>query len=194
MTNYLHDEKNNRIEGMSKEEIYALLADAIEQGELPVAQNTAFVTMFKSIVDGKAYKMAFCTQAQYNALKAAGELVVDALYIVTDDTTYSDLIEYIATLEDQIKTTDEKTNKALDIAVDFENNQVEITQLGLYLIELELELAEGTRYNGLLSINSLDATIITLVMAGLFIRYSSGVATPSNTSYKIKKAHLITRY
>ena len=53
MTHYIHDEKNNRIEGMSKEEIYALLAAAIQEGQLPsVDEDTAFVTMIKSIVDG----------------------------------------------------------------------------------------------------------------------------------------------
>lgn len=92
MAHYVHDEKNNRIEALSKEEIYALLAEAIQEGELPsVDEDTAFVTMFKSIVDGKTYKMAFCTQAQYNQLEAQGLLVADAYYIITDDETYDDL-------------------------------------------------------------------------------------------------------
>lgn len=96
MTHYIHDEKNNRIEGMSKEEIYALLAEAIQTGQLPsVDEDTAFVTMFKSIVDGKTYKMAFCTQAQYNQLEAQGLLVADAYYIITDDETYDELVAII---------------------------------------------------------------------------------------------------
>lgn len=96
MTHYIHDEKNNRIEGLSKEEIYALLAAAIQQGQLPsVDADTAFVTMFKSIVDGQTYKMGFCTQAQYNAMEAGGTLEANALYIITDDTSYDDIITYI---------------------------------------------------------------------------------------------------
>jgi len=96
MAHYIHDDKNNRIEGMSKEEIYALLAAAIQQGQLPsVDDDTAFVTMFKSIVDGKTYKMGFCTQAQYNELEAEGLLEVDTYYIITDDTTYDDLVNVI---------------------------------------------------------------------------------------------------
>ena len=99
MAHYVHDEKNNRIEALSKEETYALLAEAIQEGELPsVDEDTAFVTMFKSIVDGKAYKMGFCTQAQYNQLEAQGLLVADAYYIITDDTTLEDILAEIPTL------------------------------------------------------------------------------------------------
>ena len=110
MAHYIHDEKNNRIEGMSKEEIYALLAAAIQSGELPsVDEDTAFVTMFKSIVDGKTYKMAFCTQAQYNELKEAGELVVDALYYITDD----DTLELIEQLETEVEEFIDYVNEAI---------------------------------------------------------------------------------
>lgn len=109
MAHYIHDEKNNRIEGMSKEEIYALLDAAIQQGQLPsVDADTAFVTMFKSIVDGKTYKMGFCTQAQYNELEAQGLLVADAFYIITDDKTYDDIETYLENLtaeDDQLKDT-----------------------------------------------------------------------------------------
>lgn len=95
MAKYVHDDLNNRIESMSKEEIYALIDAVIESGELPTELQEAFVTAFKSIVDGKAYKMAFCTQAEYNELEAQGELVADALYIITDDSSYDDLVELI---------------------------------------------------------------------------------------------------
>lgn len=105
MAHYVHDEKNNRIEALSKEETYALLAAAIQQGQLPsVDEDTAFVTMFKSIVDGKTYKMGFCTQAQYNQLEAGGLLETDAYYIITDDTSYNDLLIEIENLIEEIET------------------------------------------------------------------------------------------
>jgi len=134
MAHYIHDEKNNRIEGMSKEEIYALLAAAIQSGELPsVDEDTAFVTMFKSIVDGKTYKMAFCTQAQYNELKDNNELVADAYYIITDDTSYNDLIQYIATVLSALN--DEVAAREAAIT-DLDNKKVEITteQGGIFTI------------------------------------------------------------
>lgn len=103
MAHYIHDEKNNRIEGLSKEETYALLAAAIQQGQLPsVDEDTAFVTMFKSIVDGKAYKMAFCTQTQYNELETNNLLEADALYIITNDATYDDIETAIENINDTL--------------------------------------------------------------------------------------------
>lgn len=103
MPHYAHDDNNNRIETLSKEEIYALLAAAIQQGQLPVLeQDTAFVTMLKSIVDGKAYKVAFCTQAQYNELEATGQLQADTYYYITDDESYDDIIDAIAAMQANI--------------------------------------------------------------------------------------------
>ena len=135
MAKYVHDDNNNRIEALSKEEIYALLAAAIQQGQLPsVAEDTAFVTMFKSIVDGKAYKMAFCTTAQYNALEQAGELEADALYIITDDETYEALINNINSINNNINSLDTSVNninnKINKVSVDPSN----ITQAGIYVI------------------------------------------------------------
>ena len=99
MAKYVHDDNNNRIEALSKEEIYALLAAAIQQGQLPsVAEDTAFVTMIKSIVDALPYKIGLCTQAQYNELEAEGELQANALYIITDDETYDEIIQAIDNL------------------------------------------------------------------------------------------------
>lgn len=103
MAHYAHDENNNRIETLSKEEVYALLAAAIQQGQLPsVDEDTAFVTMIKSIVDGKPYKIGFCTQAQYNELAAQGLLEADALYVITDDETYDDIETALTNLSNDI--------------------------------------------------------------------------------------------
>jgi len=95
MAHYIYDDLNNRIEGLSKEEIYALIDEVIASGELPTEAQTAFVTALKSIVDGNPYKIGFCTTAEYNELEAQGELQEDALYIITDDSSYNDLINYI---------------------------------------------------------------------------------------------------
>ena len=151
MAHYIHDEKNNRIEGMSKEEIYALLAAAIQQGQLPsVDEDTAFVTMFKSIVDGKTYKMGFCTQAQYNQLEAQGELVADAYYIITDDTSYNDIINLINNL-----TAADTSLQASIEALDERLRALEYTMVYNHLIRLTFNQSDTTimlnvlsRYDG----------------------------------------------
>ena len=104
MAHYIHDDLNNRIEGLSKEEIYALIDEVIASGELPTDAQTAFVTALKSIVDGNPYKIGFCTTAEYNELAAQGELVEDALYIITDDSTYDDLVAAITAMQTALTT------------------------------------------------------------------------------------------
>lgn len=99
-----NDTNKNKVEVLSKEEVYALLAEAIQEGQLPVVpQATAFVTMIKSIVDGRAYKIGFCTQATYNELVAQGELETNALYVITDDDTYDELEATITQLEENVE-------------------------------------------------------------------------------------------
>lgn len=103
MANYARDELNNLVETLSKEEIYALLAAAIEQGKLPsVDTPTAFVTMIKSIVDGKAYKQAYCTQAEYNQIVAEGLVQPNTVYFITDDNNYYELVNLINQLEQTV--------------------------------------------------------------------------------------------
>lgn len=117
MAHYIHDDLNNRIEGLSKEEIYALIDEVIASGELPTDAQTAFVTALKSIVDGNPYKIGFCTQAEYNELEAQGELVVDALYIITDDTTEQDIEQEIATINARLDDIEERITTGLRVNV-----------------------------------------------------------------------------
>ena len=174
MAHYIHDEKNNRIECMSKEEIYALLAAAIQSGELPsVDEDTAFVTMFKSIVDGKTYKMAFCTQAQYNELKDNNELVADAYYIITDDTSYNDLIQYIATvlraLNDEVAAREAADNKKVEITTEQGGIFTIINTNGKFKVSVEENGGDYNSYftqdlNGFILRHESDTTIQELVI------------------------------
>lgn len=94
---YVRDNNNNLIEGLSKEEIYALLDEAIRTGQLPsVDDETAFVTKLKCSVTGVASSVAFITQAKYNELRTGGLLKANTLYFITDDTTEDTLENAIA--------------------------------------------------------------------------------------------------
>lgn len=143
MPNYAHDDNNNRIETLSKEEIYALLAAAIQQGQLPILeQDTAFVTMLKSILDGKAYKVAFCTQAQYNELEAEELLEADTYYFITDDTSYDDIVETID-----------------NILVDINNLDSRVTTL------------ESKRVTGSITYSSSSSTLMSLIETHPNVRF-----------------------
>lgn len=98
---YVLDENNNKVESLSKEEVIALIAKAIQEGQLPsVDEDTAFVTKLKSAVDGKTYKVGFCTQAQYNELEANGSIESNTYYFITDDDTETDLEDSIKKIID----------------------------------------------------------------------------------------------
>ena len=97
MAYYVRDNNNNLIEGLSKEEIYALLDEAIRTGQLPsVDDETAFVTKLKCSVTGVASSVAFITEAKYNELRTGGLLKPNTLYFITDDTTEDNLENAIA--------------------------------------------------------------------------------------------------
>ena len=97
MAYYVRDNNNNLIEGLSKEEIYALLDEAIRTGQLPsVDDDTAFVTKLKCSVTGVASSVAFITEAKYNELRTGGLLKANTLYFITDDTTEDTLENAIA--------------------------------------------------------------------------------------------------
>ena len=97
MAYYVRDNNNNLIEGLSKEEIYALLDEAIRTGKLPsVDDETAFVTKLKCSVTGVASSVAFITEAKYNELRTGGLLKANTLYFITDDTTEETLENAIA--------------------------------------------------------------------------------------------------
>lgn len=97
MAYYVRDNNNNLIEGLSKEEIYALLDEAIRTGQLPsVDDENAFVTKLKCSVTGVASSVAFITEAKYNELRTGGLLKANTLYFITDDTTEDTLENAIA--------------------------------------------------------------------------------------------------
>lgn len=99
MPNYVIDENNNRVEGYSKEEVLAVLAQAIANGSLDnIEANSAFASKLKCCVSGGTYQIAFITQAMYNELVAANNLVENTYYFIIDDTTCEDINEALEEL------------------------------------------------------------------------------------------------
>lgn len=102
MAYYVRDNNNNLVEGLSKEEIYALLDEAIRTGQLPsVDEETAFVTKLKCCVSGVSNSVAFVTEAKYNELRTGGLLKPNTLYFITDDTTEDTLENAIAQAKEE---------------------------------------------------------------------------------------------
>lgn len=149
---FLHDEKHNRIEGLSKEQIYDVLAAAIQSGELPLNPDQAFITQIKSDVDNKTYKIAFCTNAKYLELKAAGELIEDCLYIITDEDPYTDLANAIDSLQANVTYIIEPALQNHDTRITALENKFARTEhtitIGASGAELELDAGIYVFYTG----------------------------------------------
>lgn len=173
MAYYAHDDNNNRIETLSKEEIYALIDEVIQGGELPSDIQEAFVTKLKSIVDGGTYKVGFCTQAQYNDLVSQGLVEPNAYYFITDDTTEEDFINLIRQVQ--------KNKNDID------------TLKGKHLYEhsLTLRFAEENNKDALIFIRFLTNTNETLTVSQIKtlitdVRYScTGSVRATNDAYAI---------
>lgn len=82
-------ESNCKFETMTKEQILAAIAQAIETGSVGDV-DTGFVTKLKDMNYGTALTVWIGTRAQYNAIT---ERAKNCLYIITDDTTSEDMLK-----------------------------------------------------------------------------------------------------
>lgn len=113
MAFYVIDDNKNKAESYSKEQFLAVLQQAIDDGDLEsIDADSAFVSKIKSIVDGATYKIGFCTQAEYNALEALGQVEANAYYIILDDDSYDVLM---ATITGVITDVDNHTSQITDL-------------------------------------------------------------------------------
>lgn len=80
-----------RIEGMSKEQIFAAIAEAT--GKTPTEVDAAFITQIKESNAGKNLYFWLGTQAQYNALAVKDH--TSCFYILTDCLPYADVVQIV---------------------------------------------------------------------------------------------------
>lgn len=84
-------ESNCKFETMTKEQILAAIAQAVETGSVGDV-DTGFVSKVKELNTGSAVTFWVGTRAQYNAIT---EKAGNCIYIMTDDTTSEDIIATI---------------------------------------------------------------------------------------------------
>lgn len=80
-------DSNCKFETMTKEQILAAIAQAVETGSVGNC-DTGFITKVKEQNNGLCVTFWVGTQAQYNALDSKAE---NCMYIISDDTTGTDL-------------------------------------------------------------------------------------------------------
>jgi hypothetical protein len=99
-------EHNCKFETMTKEQILAAIAQAVEAGAIGDV-DTGFVS--RVVEQNKQGTLYFWvgTQAEYNALETVAS---DCHYFITDDSTKADIYATIAQFADYLKAVEEKTN------------------------------------------------------------------------------------
>lgn len=91
-------------ESLTKEQIYDLIANSIQQGELVgVDADKPFVTKIKEQNKGAALKFWVGTQAEFNAIQTKEQ---NCFYIISDSTAQEDIENTLAELEQKANATE----------------------------------------------------------------------------------------
>lgn len=99
MAYYVLDESKNIFEGMTKEQIMAAIVQAVNQGTVSDI-DAGFVTKLQEQNDGDSFKVWIGTSAEYAALTETDE---HTLYMITDDTTFADIVAAIQTVASDLQ-------------------------------------------------------------------------------------------
>ena len=102
---YCYCDSNCKFETMTKEQILAAIAQAVETGSVGDC-DTGFITKVKEQNSGSCVTLWVGTRAQYNAI---AEKAKNCMYIITDDTTGADIVKACANAN-------EFANEALTLA------------------------------------------------------------------------------
>ena len=93
MKHIFDDTDKNKYEALDKAETLAAIQQIVEQGEIPSTLLNGVALTLRNPIDNVDYKIAFCTQAEYNELEQGGELESNCYYYITDDTSWDDFLE-----------------------------------------------------------------------------------------------------
>lgn len=112
MKHFVLDEFNNKIPAYSAEEVLSILEQAIADGSLEnVIAGQAVIDKIKCYVTGQTNKVAFVTEAQYNAMVANGTVENEVYYYITDDTSIETIDEALKALDIAVTELEEKVKQ-----------------------------------------------------------------------------------
>ena len=184
MKHIFDDADKNKYEAYTKQEVLEVIQEAISSGELPEEINGLVLT-FKNPVDNQAYKIAFCTQAKYNELVAAGQIEENCYYFITDDSSFDDLENAITTLQTGVN---QHTSEIEDIKQDITEIESDITSLdgrvdtleGIHLYKHDIKI-RGTGFSAIFTIYTNSADVLdTASKIGAYMKSGTGdLASPS---------------
>ena len=171
---YVLDDNNNKIEAYDKEEVLAVLEQAIKDGSLAgITADSGFITKIRSFVTGETNKIAFITQAKYNELEAAGELIPNAYYYITDDTTADDINSILNSLLSTTQNLVEKTTASEEKIAKIESGETVVPKA-----------TEATRSTN--SVNSANATTAAKITLSENSGKSGKIYLQKNALYSVR--------
>lgn len=103
-TVFLRGDSKSNFEGMTKEQILAAIAQAIQTGQI-AELDTGFITRLKEINKGRTLQIWLGTSAEFNALE---QQETNVLYIKTDDTSPQDISNALLTIGTRLDDHDEQ--------------------------------------------------------------------------------------
>ena len=182
---YVLDEKGNRQEGLTKEEILSVLQQAIDNGSLAgIEKDSAFVSKLKCCVGGETFQMAFVTQAKYNELFNNNQLTENTFYFITDDPTEENIEANIETLATEINAINEVLG-GINGTVFSRKKLLAKNEILSNTIELPVEVSSLKKIEIIYTIND-DNDIIYSSVFEMADNIGNGVyigATPVHSSY-----------
>lgn len=128
------------------------------------------------------YEFQKVTQAEYDALAQAQELIPDCYYIITDDTSYDDLIDRIEAIESDVTNIQGDIDTIENNVSDLQTQDIalgnRITELEKYPINIEIDSTNPNMSQDLSGIVTNGAIIsvgirITIKSSGNYAYYSS---------------------
>lgn len=161
MNFYVIDDNNNRVPALDLEGVLAVLNQAIADGSLAnITKDSAFVSKLKCCIGGTTHQMAFITQAKYNELKAADQIIKNCLYFILDDPTGEEVDATLLALTNQVNELFNRVNaiqdkllmERINITEDmFYNDSLILPYTGLYVLNLEVPIVgdEGVVHIGI---------------------------------------------
>lgn len=136
MTYFVSREDGARIEGLTKEQIYELINGTT--GKIPEGVDEAFITKLKEVNKGGNVSIWIGTNNEYNALEVKDD---NTLYVIVDDSYYSDVEERFNAVESRLDAIDERLN---DINADYDSFEAEIDEkISKAETELDNKVREG---------------------------------------------------
>lgn len=130
---YVRCDSNCKFESLTKEQIYAAIAEAT--GNTPTGVDDAFITKVVEQNKSTAMRMWVGTQTEYNAIVASGDTDTETIYFIKDDTT--PVIKTCAGIE----------RPPMELGVPYLTSEL-YEGLPVYICRFSLVMPEGTEGGG----------------------------------------------